>query len=56
MMHRHTAVLLSAVITNAVVVPALAQTTIKTPVADNEQVLDMQLKMEEARKLPLRAM
>ena len=56
MMHRHTAVLLSAVITSAVVVPALAQTTIKAPVADNEQVLDMQLKMEEARMLPLRAM
>lgn len=56
MMHRHTAMLLSAVITSAVVVPALAQTTIKAPVADNEQVLDMQLKMEEARMLPLRAM
>lgn len=56
MMHRHTAVLLSAVITSAVVVPALAQTTIKAPVADTEQVLDMQLKMEEARMLPLRAM
>lgn len=56
MMHRHTAVLLSAVITSAVAVPAFAQTTIKPPVADNEQVLDMQLKMEEARMLPLRAM
>ncbi len=56
MMHRHTAVLLSAVITSAVVVPALAQTAIKAPVADTEQVLDMQLKMEEARMLPLRAM
>jgi len=56
MMHRHTAVLLSAVITSAVVVPALAQTAIKAPAADTEQVLEMQLKMEEARLLPLRAM
>ena len=56
MMHRHTAVLLSAVITSAVVVPALAQTAIKAPIADTEQVLEMQLKMEEARLLPLRAM
>ena len=56
MMHRHTAVLLSAVITSAAIVPALAQTTIKAPVANNQQVLDMQLKMEEARMLPLRAM
>lgn len=56
MMHRHTAVLLSAVITSAVAVTANAQHVIKAPAADGEQVLDMQLKMEEARMLPLRAM
>ena len=56
MMHRHTAVLLSAVITSIVAAPALAQTSLKVAQADSSQALDMQLKMEEAVLAPQRAM
>ncbi len=56
MMHRHTAVLLSAVITSLVATPALAQTSLNAPRADATQVLDVQLKMEEAMYAPQRAM
>ncbi|MEA5668180.1 peptidoglycan recognition family protein [Stenotrophomonas sp. MH1] len=56
MMHRHTAVLLSAVITSIVAAPALAQTSLKAAQADSSQALDMQLKMEEAVLAPQRAM
>jgi hypothetical protein len=51
MMHRHAAVLLSAVITSLVTAPALAQSSF-----NQASALDAQLNAEEARLAPQRAM